>query len=172
MNKLNSVVIAAVALGVSASALADYYPSQVYAEVLSSTPVYQQVSVAQPRQECYQQQVVYQNNPGGVVAGTLIGGLIGGVLGHQIGGGSGRAWATGLGAVAGAGVGNNIARADNGQTVGYQPVCSTVADYHYEQRLVGYDVAYGYAGQVYHNRLPYNPGSQLLINVSVGPPAY
>jgi len=178
--------VAAAALGLSTAALADPYygggygpaypppppPGEAYAEVLSSTPVYQQVSVAVPRQECYDQQVAY-NDYRPSLGGTLIGGLAGGLLGHSIGGGSGKAWATGIGAVLGAGVGNNIANANyGGQRVGYQRQCNTVNDYQTQQQLAGYDVTYRYGGQVYRTHLPYDPGNQLRVRVNVAPAGY
>src|SRR5207249_3534948 len=77
-----------------------------YAEVLSSRPIVHQVRVSQPRQECWDERVVYQQpryyGPG---PGTIIGGIIGGVIGHQFGGGSGQAVATAAGAVIGASAG-------------------------------------------------------------------
>lgn len=177
---LGKFFIAATALGLSTAALADPYyqgygppPGQAYAEVLSSTPIYRQVSVAMPRQECYDQQVVYNDYRPNLGA-TLIGGLAGGLLGHSIGGGSGKAWATGIGAVVGAGVGNNIANANGGggERVGYQRQCNTVNDYQYQQQLDGYDVSYRYGGQVYRTHLPYDPGPQLLVRVNVAPASY
>jgi uncharacterized protein YcfJ len=184
MNKgFGGFFVAAAALGVSTVALADPYyaggyygppPGQAYAEVLNSTPVYRQVNVAIPRQECYDQQVVYNDYRPNLGA-TLIGGLAGGLLGHSIGGGSGKAWATGIGAVVGAGVGNNIANANGyggGQRVGYQRQCNTVSDYQPQQQLEGYDVTYRYGGQVYRTHLPYDPGSQLLVRVNVAPAGY
>ncbi|HZR36693.1 MAG TPA: glycine zipper 2TM domain-containing protein [Nevskia sp.] len=183
MNKqgLGRFLVAAAALGVSTAALADPYygggyygppPGEAYAEVLNSTPVYQQVNVAIPRQQCYDQQVVY-NDYRPSLGGTLIGGLAGGLLGHSIGGGSGKAWATGIGAVVGAGIGNNIANANYGaQRVGYQRQCATVNDYQVQQQLAGYDVTYRYGGQVYRTHLPYDPGQQLLVRVNVAPAGY
>lgn len=181
---LGRFFVAAAALGVSTAALADPYygggygayappPGQAYAEVLSSTPVYRQVNVAIPRQECYDQQVVY-NDYRPSLGGTLIGGLAGGLLGHSIGGGSGKAWATGIGAVVGAGIGNNIANANYGgaQRVGYQRQCNTVNDYQTQQQLDGYDVTYRYGGQVYRTHLGYDPGPQMLVRVAVAPAGY
>lgn len=180
-------LVAAVALGLSTAALADPYyqggyqqggyyappPGQAYAQVLSSTPVYREVSVAVPRQECYDQQVVYNDYRPNVGA-TLLGGLAGGLIGHSFGRGSGNAWATGIGAVVGAGVGNNIANANGygGQRVGYQRQCSTVNDYQSQQQLDGYDVSYRYGGQVYRTHLNYDPGPQLLVRVHVAPAGY
>jgi len=180
---LGKIFLVAAVLGTSAAALADPYydnggyngyappPGQAYAQVLSSVPVYQQVNVAIPRQQCYDQQVVYRDN-GAAFGGTLLGGLAGGLLGHSIGGGSGKAWATGIGAVVGAGIGNNIASANAPQQVGYQRQCQVVNDYQTQQQLAGYDVTYRYGGQVYRTHLAYDPGQQLLVRVNVAPAGY
>ena len=47
-------------------------------------------------------------------SGAIIGGLIGAVIGHQIGDGNGRSAATGVGAVGGAILGNEIERQQRG----------------------------------------------------------
>ena len=185
MNKrmLARIFVAAGVLGASTAALADpYYPAaygayppppgQAWAQVVSTTPVYQQVNVAYPRQECYDQQVTYAD-PRPTIGATIIGGLAGGLLGHAIGGGSGKAWATGIGAVVGAGIGNNIARADGGDLrTGYQRQCTTVSDYQVQQQLAGYDVTYNYGGRLYRTHLGYDPGPQLLVRVDVAPAGY
>jgi uncharacterized protein YcfJ len=178
--------LAAAAVGVGSAALADPYygqgygyypppgpaPGQAYAEVLSSQPVYRQVAIAVPQQQCYQQPVTYVDNRPSI-GGTLLGGLAGGLIGHTIGRGSGNAWATGIGAVVGAGVGNNIASAGEVQRTAYQQQCTMVSNYQYQQQLEGYNVTYRYGGQVYSTHLPYDPGPQLLVNVNVAPaPGY
>jgi uncharacterized protein YcfJ len=175
---LGKVLVISAMLGASVAALADPYyggygapAGEVYAPVLSSRPVYQQVGVAVPRQQCYDQPVVYRDD-GAVVGGTLLGGLAGGLIGHAFGHGSGNAWATGVGAVVGAGIGNNIASANSVQTAGYQRQCTTVSDYQVQPQLVGYDVTYGYGGQVYRTRLSYDPGPQLLLSVNATPAGY
>lgn len=178
---LGRFFVVAAAIGASSAALAEPYygyggyapppPGQAYAQVLGSNPVYQQVNVAIPRQQCYDQQVVYRDDRPSI-GGTLLGGLAGGLIGHSIGGGSGKAWATGIGAVVGAGVGNNIARSGEVDRVGYQQQCTTVNDYQVQQQLAGYDVTYSYGGQVYRTHLPYDPGPQLLVNVNVAPAGY
>jgi len=77
----------------------DYFNDR--ARVLSSTPVYQQVS--QPRQQCSVETVGggYREAPRNY-GGALIGGVVGGLLGNTVGGGNGRTAATAVGAVAGA----------------------------------------------------------------------
>ena len=101
-----------------------------------------------------------QRAPSG--AGALIGAIAGGLIGHtRSGGGFGRAAATGLGAVAGSVIGNQI-EAD-GQPATAVPVrrCQTVT--RLEDRVVGYDVMYEVAGQRYSTRLARDPGTRLAV---------
>ena len=165
-----------------------YRGNTAYAQVLSSRPIYSQLRVSQPRQECFDERVVQRDNYGdynrGVsnfdsTAGAVIGGLIGGAAGHQVSAGSGRRIATAIGAVIGASVGQNYVREngyrrdqDYGNQVSYEQRCRTVSDSRYEDRLEGYDVTYRYQGQVYNTRLPYDPGNRLPVRVEVSPVRY
>ncbi len=130
-----------------------------YANVVSSTPVI--ASVPATRQVCTDSQQLVQSRPSG--AGAVIGAIAGGVLGNTIGGGFGRAAATGIGAVAGAVVGDNVEA--NNTAVAAVPVrrCQNVTSY--EQRTVGYDVVYEYAGQRYSTRMARDPGRQFAVAV-------
>ncbi len=166
----NSLLAAASAalLGATASAgAADY------ANVVSATPV--TGSVSAPRQDCFQGEQVVQAQPSG--AGAVIGAIAGGVLGNQFGHGFGRAAATGLGAVAGSAIGNDVEANANPPTTVPVRRCRTVNGY--ENRIVGYDVVYEYNGQRYTTRLPSDPGPRLAIDIRptgnapldrVGPP--
>ena len=141
------------------------------ATVVSATPV--TASVPVPRQVCSDGQQLVQQRPSG--AGAVIGAIAGGVLGHSIGGGFGRAAATGVGAVAGAVIGDQVEA--NTAPVTEVPVrrCQTVSAY--ENRTVGYDVMYDYAGQRYSTRMARDPGRQFAVSVqpaegAVPAPAY
>lgn len=126
--------------------------------VISSTPVMQQVAV--PRQVCnYQPMVVQQPNSGG---GAVLGAIAGGALGNQIGHGSGRAAATLLGVIGGAAVGNNI----EGQGSYVQNVQHCTTQTHYENRTVGYNVTYEYAGKQHAVQLPYDPGATIRLELT------
>ena len=129
------------------------------ASVVSSTPVI--VSVAVPRQQCSDAQQLVQQRPSG--AGAVIGAIAGGVIGHNLGNGFGRAAATGFGAVAGAVVGDQVEAANSPATEVPVRRCQTVTVY--ENRTVGYDVMYDYAGQRYSARMARDPGRQLAVNV-------
>lgn len=180
MNKLTLTTLVTGLMAVTAAtpALAGRWDNDgtVYAQVVSSRPLYSQVQVAEPQQVCRNERVVYReptyssgNNP----AGTILGGIIGGVIGHQFGGGRGRDVATAVGAVVGAGVGNQSGRYQGDtEHVDYQQRCDVVNNYHTEQRIDGYDVTYNYGGRLYNTRLPYDPGSRLAVNVNVQPVRY
>jgi uncharacterized protein YcfJ len=131
--------------------------AQEVGRVLSSTPVVQQVAV--PQQVCGQPVVVEQQTSGG---GGLLGAVVGAAIGSQIGGGSGRAAGLMAGAVGGALLGNSI-EANNRQAHA-MPQCTTQTSY--ENRTVGYNVVYEYAGREHTVQLPYDPGSTIALQVT------
>lgn len=126
--------------------------------VISSTPVVQQVPVQ--RQVCNQQMAAVPQPTSG--AGAVIGGIVGGLLGNTVGGGFGRAAATGVGVVAGAAVGNSIEQRDQ---YAAQPVTQCGTQTSYENRTVGYNVQYEYAGRTYNVQMPYDPGPTIKLRV-------
>lgn len=130
-----------------------------YATVVSSTPVNVPMTVAQ-RVCSNERQVVPAQQTG---AGAVLGMIAGGVIGNTIGGGSGRALATGVGAIAGAVAGNQI-EANTAVAAGTEvPVqrCQVVNTS--QQRTVGYDVMYEYQGQRYSTRVDHDPGARLEV---------
>jgi len=183
VKKLTAIATAIAVLGATATAQAGYRDNYYYddgndyAEVISSRPIYQDVHVVQPRQECYDERVVYDDGYRGhdnAGIGGLLGAVVGGVVGNQFGHGGGRVATTAVGAVIGASAGANIGRNSGGgysapATYGYQQRCTTVNDYSVQQQVNGYDVAYRYHGHVYNTRLPYDPGDRLAVNVDVRP---
>lgn len=179
--RLSLAALACAATVAAAPALAQqpYYgaqpppppPPPVYARVVSKTPLYRQVRIEVPRQECQDVQVQPQTNPNAhTAAGAILGGVIGGVLGHQVGGGRGKDVATAVGAVAGAatgaGIANNAAGPAQPQTV---QQCRQIMDYRTEQQPDGFDVVYEYAGVNYRTHSAYDPGDRLPVRVSVMP---
>ena len=93
-----------------------------------------------------------------------MGAIAGGALGTQVGGGSGKTLATVLGAVTGGVIGNNIEGSPQAQMQNAQR-CSTETIY--EQRTVGYNVVYEYAGIEYTARMSRDPGQFVPVRVSV-----
>lgn len=195
---MKSTILAA-ALAACAG-LAGNASAQTYgdvARVVSSTPVYERV--AMPRRECHAEQVTaYEERrtvrPGpeqyepvrdeGIGPGTVLGAIIGGVIGHQLGNSSGgRDHGAAAGAVIGGLIGHS---AEQDANAGYRtasrevvvertPVtreverCKDVMDE--KERIVAYDVKYEYNGREFRTRLPYDPGTELPVNVDVRPPA-
>ena len=158
--KLNIVAAAAVSSAAALVPLSSH--ATEIARVVSATPV--TAAVAVPNRVCTEEQQLIGARPSG--AGAVIGAIAGGVLGHNIGGGFGRAAATGIGAVAGAAIGNGIeVNAANAYPPTAVPVqrCQTVNGY--ENRTVGYDVVYEYAGRRYTTRMARDPGPTLEIDV-------
>lgn len=142
------------ALGCAASVAS----AQEQGRVLSSTPVYQQVP--QPYQVCRQEEVYTGNRTSG--GGAVLGAIAGGAAGNAIGSGSGRSAATALGIVGGAILGNQIE--GNGQPQ-YQTVERCTNQTRYENRTIGYDVVYEYAGKRYTTRTQNDPGSWIALSV-------
>lgn len=132
--------------------------AQEFGRVISSTPVIHQVAV--PRQTCTQQPVAIEQPNSG--AGSLMGAIAGGAMGNAIGDGSGRALATMIGLVGGAIVGNRI-EGSGTQVQNYQQ-CTTQT--YYENRAVGYNVVYEYAGRQYQVQMPQDPGPTIRLQVT------
>jgi uncharacterized protein YcfJ len=132
--------------------------AQEVAAVVSRVPIVQQVAV--PRQVCENQPVVVEQPTSG--AGGLIGAVAGGILGHQVGGGSGKTAATAVGVLAGAVVGDRV-EAGNNRQAQMAPRCTTQNVY--ENRTVGYDVRYEYAGRQYQTRTVNDPGPSIRVQV-------
>ena len=130
--------------------------SYLFAEVITFTkkvPVYKSVEVERivvkrvPYEECWEEEVIDEDDNGDVV-GAIIGGAAGGILGHQIGGGSGKDVATVGGAIIGTLVGKNLA--EKSKRDGYKVVkrCRTrykeseekVVEYKNYARVMGREI--------------------------------
>lgn len=153
MNKIAffSTVVAITTLATVASA-------QEQGRVLSVTAVVQQVGI--PQQVCGNETVYSGNRTSG--AGSAIGAIAGGAAGNAIGKGSGRAAATVIGVIGGAVLGNQIE--GNGQPQ-YQNVQRCTTETYYENRTMGYDVVYEYAGRQYTTRTQSDPGRYIALSV-------
>jgi len=146
------------AMGVLASSFATMAAAEEVGRVISSTPVMQQVAV--PRQVCSPQPVAVQQPSSG--GGALVGAIVGGLLGNTIGHGMGRAAATGVGVIAGAAVGDSI----EGRNSYAQPVQQCSTQTYHENRTVGYNVQYEYAGKQYGVQMPYDPGPTIRLQLT------
>jgi uncharacterized protein YcfJ len=128
-------------------------------QVISRIALYQQVAV--PGQVCANTPVTVQPPNSG--AGAMVGALAGAALGSQMGGGQGQALATMAGMIGGALVGDKIEKPAPPQTVN-QTTCTLQSAY--ENRLVGYQVVYEYAGKQYTVQLPQDPGATIALQIT------
>ncbi|XAH22400.1 glycine zipper 2TM domain-containing protein [Xylophilus sp. GW821-FHT01B05] len=158
-------ILAFTAVALAAGSAAAQTGPREMGRVLNTTPVVQQVAV--PQQYCGTQPMLTQSQPSG--AGAVIGAVAGGVLGNAIGHGSGRAAATALGVFGGAVMGNQVEA--NGSTR-VQNVQNCVTQTAYENRTVGYDVTYEYAGRRYNTRMASDPGQWVPVQVGAASDNY
>lgn len=148
-----------------AAAAADY---DDYARVVSVKPQLEQVNY--PQQECRTEYVQVRREQPRSMGGSIIGGIAGGILGNQVGGGNGRTAATAAGAIAGAIVGDRMDNSNNGGAViEQQPVQQCRMIDNWQTRTNGYAVTYEYRGHTSTAVLPYDPGQQMRVRVSVVP---
>jgi uncharacterized protein YcfJ len=157
LNEMDSVMkktlclLAFSSLGLSAGA-------QEVGKVLSSTQVIQQVAV--PRQVCTTEQVSVTSSKSG--AGAAMGAIAGGTVGNAMGGGSGKVAATMLGIFGGAILGDKIEGTSTPQ-VQTQQRCTT--QNMLENRTIGYNVTYEFAGKQYNVQLPSDPGPTIKLQI-------
>ncbi len=156
MKALPALLTLATALPFAAMA-DEYAPVVARSEIVQAFPV--------SRQVCRNEQVSVPVERTG--AGVVVGGVAGGLLGHTVGEGSGKTAATAIGAIAGAIVGDRVANRD---ADGYYETrnvqrCSNVTEM--ENRVVGYNVTYEFAGKQYITRMARDPGSQVQLRISV-----
>jgi len=133
--------------------------AQEIGNVISRTPVYQQVSV--PRQVCTHPQMTVPGQTSG--AGAAMGAIAGGAIGNAIGKGEGRALATMIGVIGGAIAGEKVEGPQAAQTQ-TQQTCTTQQVF--ENRLMGYNVVYEFAGKQYNVQLPKDPGPTIKLQVT------
>ncbi|RCX09549.1 glycine zipper 2TM domain-containing protein [Extensimonas vulgaris] len=131
---------------------------QEQARVISATPVIQQVAI--PQQVCSNETIYSNNQPTG--AGAVLGALAGGAAGNTIGNGGGRAAATAVGIIGGALLGNQV---ESNAHPAQQNVQRCTTETRYENRTIGYDVVYEYAGRRYTTRTPTDPGPTIPVVV-------
>jgi uncharacterized protein YcfJ len=146
----------------------------VYARVVSVEPVFRQIAVARPQQECrteLQSRTVVHPR---VAATTFAGGLIGAAVGHELAHGDSRGAITVVGGVAGALAARGYASARAGQYAYVEravPVerCAVRTRTFTETRLTGYRVVYQWHGQRYVTQTRRHPGKRLALGVDYRP---
>jgi uncharacterized protein YcfJ len=137
---------------------ATWAQAQEVGQVISRTAVYQQVAV--PRQTCTQTAPQPPTTTSG--GGAIIGAIAGGLIGSQLGGRDSQGIATMAGVIGGAVLGNKVEGQGNPPTP--QTTCTTQTVY--ENRLIGYNVVYEYAGKQYTVQLPQDPGPTIPLQVT------
>lgn len=145
-----------------------------YARVVRVRPIYRQVEVSRPLQECWDEPVYntgheHSDSAGGMLAG----GVIGGIIGHHLGKGRHRGVATVAGTLIGAQIGHQSARGGHkhgkSRVVGYEEHCATRHRISYEEVIDGYDVTYRFRGQRYRIEMPYDPGKRIKMRIEFSP---
>ena len=153
-----------------------------WAEVVDVDPIYRDVHVSVPRQECrteaYEVPVRGRGADRDAAGPMILGGLIGAVIGHQFGRGNGRNVGSAAGAVVGAAVGHDAARRrdpdgyrydDRDTRTAEREVCRTRYEERLDREIDGYRVTYRYNGRNYRTQMPFEPGERIRVRVSVDP---
>jgi len=147
-----------------------------YATVLAAEPILRTIAVSTPREECWQEQVVYEQpaNQGNNAVGTVMGGVLGGAIGNAVGHKkSNKRVGAVVGAVLGATLGNAISssndRQSEGRRYGTEERCRVYQDSHGEERVIGYQVRYRYQQQTYSTRMDKDPGDTIRVRLSISP---
>lgn len=142
------------------------YTEQAKARVVDVDPVYHQVKVRTPHQECWDEPRRYRNTDSHT--STIAGAIVGGVIGNQFGKGSGKTAMTVAGTLLGGSIGRDYNSNDRYYS-GYQEQCRVTHDTHYERQLKGYEVTYKYHGQRYTTFMNERPGKYIPVQVTVKP---
>jgi len=142
------------------------------ARVISSEPVYENVSVEVPVRECRDEPVRYSHAERRSATGPILGAIIGGALGNAVGHHKrNKQVGTVVGAVLGGSIGADISRRQRhyDDSYGTERVCDVVHEVRHEERLTGYDVRYVYGGRTYATVMPHDPGESVRVRVRVSP---
>ncbi|MFT5895767.1 MAG: hypothetical protein ACI8VW_002642 [bacterium] len=170
-----------------------------YAKVLNVQPVFQEIRLREPQQQCWTDQERYivgyeritqsasRRSSHNSTGNAIVGGLIGGVIGNQLGrshSSRSRTGATVAGAIIGSAIGNesNYQSSRNGryrhtEQVRSTPIyetrevqrCKRTVESRAETRLQHYNVTYLYKGRKFVTQLPRDPGKRLELQVTVAP---
>ena len=141
------------------------------AEVIRAEPVYKQVQVARPVNECWiEERMSHAHHHRSGYAGPVAGGVIGGVVGNRLARGRGKTPLTVAGTLLGAAIGHRLSTPSHPPpTVTGVRRCRTVNHYEQRQHLVGYRVDYRYEGQTFSTRTSRHPGRFIRVRVDVDP---
>lgn len=191
-------VVAGISLPVAANKYRGHNDSAFdYAKVVDATPVIETYQVNNPVEQCWDEKVRrntrysdqnynnrgYNDRRSKSRTGEIFGALIGAAVGNQVGSGRGKKVATAAGAILGGSIAHDI-KNDNRRSKnrhsdryayqdrgGYDTVqrCELRDSFTTEERIVGYDVAYKYRGNVFHTQMNQAPGNKIKVKVTVKP---
>jgi len=142
-----------------------------YATVIDAEPIVKTIRVSTPREECWEEEVVYRDSYRDDGVGTVVGGVLGGAIGNAVGHKkTNKQVGTVVGAVLGATLGSAMSRDARGpDRYGTEEVCRVYHDYTEEDRIVGYRVRYRYNNQTFTTRTSTDPGDTIKIRLAVSP---
>ena len=163
-----------------------------YATVLDVEPIIKTVRVMTPRQECWQEEVVYDtryddhryDNYRGGATSTIVGGVIGGAIGNALGHHKkNKQVGAVIGALLGATIGNAVAAEKRRKSqqediysaynqpvsYGYEERCEIIQETHIEEEIVGYKVRYRYSNATYSTRMKVDPGDTIKVRLTITP---
>ena len=178
MNKLIiPTVIIALTIAPASWAKKPHHGQAKWAKVTDVEPITRTVRHNIPREECWNEQVRYEEPTQGnrSYTGTILGGIIGGAIGNAVGHKKkNKQVGTAVGAVLGATVGHDISNggySNSGSRVSYRDErrCETHNEVTYEEEVIGYHVWYRYRGDEYKTRMNHRPGNKIKVRVQVEP---
>lgn len=122
----------------------------------------------QPVERCYTEQTAgAPRDESTSIGGAALGAIAGGILGNQVGGGSGKKIATGVGVIAGAMAGEHIGRNTREGGAGPQQARRCYVEDNWVRTSSGFDVTYEYGGRQLTERMASHPGTRVPVTVSV-----
>lgn len=144
-----------------------------YATVIEAKPIIKTVRVSTPREECWDEEVVFREHYSDNGVGTVVGAVLGGALGNAVGHHKRNKQ---VGAVVGAILGATLGHAASANARGRrhsnyrtEERCEIKYEYHEEDRVIGYRVRYRYLDETYTTRTDIDPGDTLKVRVAVSP---
>ena len=195
-NTTKALIVASVVAGISLPVAANKYLAHNnsafdYAKVVDVTPVIETYEVNNPVEQCWDEKVAYSDYSERAYnerrrnshTGEIFGAILGAVVGNQVGNGRGKKIATAAGAILGGSIArdikNNKRRLNNHHSDryasqghgGYKTVqrCEVRDSFTTQERVVGFDVAYKYRGNVFYTQMNQRPGNKIKVKVTVKP---
>lgn len=164
-------IAAGVLISISAMASAESNVSYDYGTVVESVPIVKNIRVSTPREECWDEDVVYQRRGTDGELSTVLGAVIGGALGNAVGHHKrNKQVGAVVGAVLGGTIGRSIAKGQPRTTrTSTEEVCRVINEYSEEERIVGYRVRYRYNDETYTTRTDVDPGDTIKLRLAVSP---